>query len=97
VKNAIDAMGGEGTLILHTSRNDDAVQVTVSDTGCGMTPEQIERIFNPFYTTKEVGKGTGLGLSVSLGIVRSLGGQIFVSSQPDMGSRFTVELPTDLA
>ncbi len=96
VKNALDAMRGEGTLILHTSRTETGVAISVTDTGCGMSPETLERIFVPFFTTKEVGKGTGLGLSVSLGIVHGLGGQIFVSSKVGQGSRFTVDLPLQI-
>jgi two-component system NtrC family sensor kinase len=71
----------------------DEISVGIADTGKGMTPDQMEKAFLPFYTTKDVGKGTGLGLSVSLGIVRSLGGSIRVESAPGMGSVFTVVLP----
>jgi two-component system NtrC family sensor kinase len=69
------------------------IGVAVTDTGCGMTPEQIEKIFFPFYTTKRVGKGTGLGLSVSYGIIKSMGGRIEVSSEVGRGSTFEVLLP----
>ena len=58
-----------------------------------MTDEEMKQIFNPFYTTKEVGKGTGLGLSVSLSIVESMGGTISVQSLKGAGSAFTVTLP----
>lgn len=58
-----------------------------------MSPEQLENIFNPFFTTKEVGKGTGLGLSVSLNIVESLGGSIDVQSIEGAGSLFMISLP----
>ena len=69
------------------------IGVTVTDTGCGMTPEQMEKIFFPFYTTKQVGKGTGLGLSVSYGIIKSMGGRIEVNSEVGRGSTFEVLLP----
>ncbi len=68
--------------------------LTVSDTGPGMEPTVLERIFEPYYTTKEVGKGTGLGLAVVQGIVTSHGGTITVTSEPGAGTRFSVYLPT---
>ncbi len=69
------------------------VRLTVADTGVGMTSEVMERIFEPFYTTKEPGKGTGLGLSTALAIVKSHGGFITVQSEPQRGARFEVYLP----
>jgi two-component system, cell cycle sensor histidine kinase and response regulator CckA len=69
------------------------VVITVSDTGVGIPPEIIDRIFDPFFTTKEVGKGTGLGLSTVLGIVKSHGGFVEVSSKVGAGSQFKVYLP----
>jgi len=93
INNAGDAISGPGTITLSTSRNDQYIKVNIKDTGVGMTLEQINRIFEPFYTTKEVGKGTGLGLSVSLSIVESLGGTIDVQSLEGAGSSFIVSLP----
>jgi nitrogen-specific signal transduction histidine kinase/CheY-like chemotaxis protein len=69
------------------------VFIRMTDTGTGMPHEVIEKIFDPFFTTKEVGKGTGLGLSTTLGIVRSHGGHLRVSSKPGQGSTFEVFLP----
>lgn len=69
------------------------VRLTVGDTGCGIAPEQLERIFDPYFTTKAVDKGTGLGLSVVLGIVRSHGGGIRVKSRPGEGTRFDIFFP----
>ena len=69
------------------------VRITVADTGAGMTPEVMERIFEPFYTTKEPGKGTGLGLSTALAIVKSHGGFITVQSEPHRGASFAIYLP----
>jgi signal transduction histidine kinase/ActR/RegA family two-component response regulator len=69
------------------------LQLTVKDSGCGMDQGVLERIFEPYYTTKEQGKGTGLGLSVIHGIIKNYGGDISVSSQPGKGATFTVFLP----
>ena len=67
--------------------------MSIQDTGKGMTPDMLDKLFIPFFTTKEVGKGTGLGLSVSYGIIKGLGGEIKVESVPGEGSTFTLELP----
>jgi signal transduction histidine kinase len=69
------------------------VEVTFSDTGCGIPPEHVKRIFEPFYTTKSEQEGTGLGLSVSYGIVADHGGEVRVSSQPGVGTTFCVAIP----
>jgi two-component system NtrC family sensor kinase len=93
LNNAADAITPPGKITISTSYADDHISVAISDTGKGITQEQMEKIFLPFYTTKEPGKGTGLGLSVSYGIVKSLGGKILVESIPGKGSVFTVVLP----
>ena len=77
--------------------DDEFVFIRIKDTGCGITKEQMEKIFLPFYTTKEVGKGTGLGLSVSYGIIKNLGGNIDVESIPGKGSTFLIYLPKKLS
>jgi two-component system, NtrC family, sensor kinase len=100
VKNALDAMEGMpggGTLTVTTRRVGDNASISIKDTGCGMTPDQMERVFMPFFTTKEPGKGTGLGLSVSYSIIQSFGGAFYVESAPAKGSTFTVELPIVVA
>jgi two-component system cell cycle sensor histidine kinase/response regulator CckA len=91
--NARDAMPAGGTLAIETSVLDEHVRLAVSDTGSGIEPTMLERIFEPFYTTKEVGLGTGLGLATVHGIVTQSGGRVDVSSDPGLGSTFTVWLP----
>jgi len=93
INNAGGAISKSGSITISTKRDNENIYVTVKDTGEGMAANQMKQIFNPFYTTKEVGKGTGLGLSVSLGIVESIGGAINVQSLKGAGSAFTVSLP----
>ena len=96
LNNARDAMNGRGRITLRMRSRGQHVQLDVEDTGCGMSGEQMERVFFPFYTTKEIGKGTGLGLSISYGIVKSLGGRIDVTSSVGAGTTFTITLPAAL-
>jgi signal transduction histidine kinase len=91
--NAIDAMGAEGTLTVRTTLLDDTLELAITDTGTGMDEEQVNRIFEPFYTTKPEGKGTGLGLSVTLGILKSHGGSVAVDSALGRGTTMRVRLP----
>ena len=90
--NACDAMPQGGTLILRCSQEGDRVKVEVEDTGCGMTPEVQQRIFDPFYTTKDVGN-SGLGLSMCYSLITRAGGEIHVASEPGKGTCFTILLP----
>jgi two-component system NtrC family sensor kinase len=96
-RNAAQAMNGGGTLkieISETSRDDKiCAAVVVSDTGKGIAPENLEKIFDPFYTTKDIGAGTGLGLAVSRRIVEEHGGAIEAENNPNGGATFTVFLP----
>jgi len=93
INNAVDAMQGRGRLTLRTACHGETVTVSVADTGCGIDPAHVDRIFAPFYTTKAPGKGTGLGLSISYSIIKGLGGRLFVDSASGHGATFTVELP----
>jgi PAS domain S-box-containing protein len=95
--NAKDAMPGGGTLNVATS-NGNVVSVRVTDTGSGIAPEHIQRIYDPFFTTKTVpregqNRGTGLGLSVTYGIIQEHAGQIRVESNPGAGTTFALDFP----
>lgn len=93
VHNALQAMDHKGTLTLGLRRDGDNALVSVTDTGCGMSPEVRARIFDAFFTTKPAGEGTGLGLDIVRKIIDKHGGQIFVDSEVGRGSTFTVSLP----
>src|SRR3989475_12608901 len=80
-------------LTIRTRRAGDLIRIEVEDTGPGIPPNLLERIFNPFFTTKPTGSGTGLGLSISLGIVREHEGRIWAENAPQGGARFIVEVP----
>ncbi len=97
INNAVDAHEGKpyGTISIGT-RTDSrrhGVEITVSDTGSGISPENIEKIFDPFFTTKAVGKGTGLGLSITYSTIKGLGGDISVRSTIGKGTHFNIFLP----
>ncbi len=92
--NARDAMPTGGTLKVATSKNDIMVVVDIRDSGVGISPENIRKIYDPFFTTKSTGKGTGLGLAVTYGIIQEHGGRILVDSVPAQGTHFTLKLPT---
>jgi signal transduction histidine kinase/CheY-like chemotaxis protein len=99
VVNARDAMDGAGRLTISVKPagadpgRSEFVAICVSDTGCGIPADAIERVFEPFYTTKGVGKGTGLGLSQVYGFAKQSGGEIRVESEPGRGTTFTMCLP----
>jgi len=94
IVNALQAMTGTGNLLLQTSRSDDFfVQVRIKDTGPGIPEAVMERIYEPFYSTKQPGEGTGLGLFITLKIMQALGGRIEVDSIEEEGSCFTLFFP----
>jgi two-component system NtrC family sensor kinase len=96
--NARDAIPDGGRITLRTASPDaDAVSVEIADTGIGITPENVARIYDPFFTTKGVGRGTGLGLAVSYGIVQEHSGHIAVESAPGRGTTFRITLPAAAA
>jgi two-component system, NtrC family, sensor kinase len=91
--NAVDAMPQGGTLTVTARAAPGRVRIQVSDTGIGIPPEHLERIYDPFFTTKPRGQGTGLGLSVSYGIIKEHSGTLTAESTPGEGARFVVSLP----
>jgi len=91
--NAKDAMPGGGELLVRTSTPDSVFRIEIEDTGNGIPEEHLPKIYDPFFTTKEMGRGTGLGLSVTYGIVQEHSGNIMVDSKPGQGTRFIVEFP----
>jgi signal transduction histidine kinase len=95
LSNALDAVDGDGQVTVTASAEDTDVLITVSDTGHGISPDDLRRIFEPFYTTKGRGKGTGLGLAICRQLTAALGGTISVQSQPGRGSTFYVRLPRE--
>lgn len=93
VLNAMDAMPAGGVLMLRTTHENGNVQLEVSDTGTGLTPEECDRLFTPYYTTKQ--HGTGLGLAIVQSVVSDHGGRVTVESESGVGTSFHVELPTN--
>jgi len=93
--NARDALPAGGSIRISTVPSDDhSLMIEVSDSGTGIAPENVAKIYDPFYTTKGVGRGTGLGLAVSYGIVQEHSGHISVESTPGQGTIFRITLPT---
>ena len=91
--NAIDAIGSNGSVDVVSRQTQGKIVVTIRDDGPGLGEEALRKIFDPFYTTKDVGKGTGLGLWVSHNIISKMGGNIHVKNNSDRGALFTVEIP----
>ncbi|MDW3648067.1 MAG: ATP-binding protein [Bacteroidia bacterium] len=95
LSNGIQALGGEGKIHIQTYQEGEDVIVKISDNGKGMSEEVQKRIFEPFYTTKDVGEGTGLGMYIVHGIIEQHKGSITVSSEMGKGSEFRIRIPID--
>jgi signal transduction histidine kinase len=93
VRNAGQAIGSEGHIWIKAWRSEGQVLVSVHDDGCGISEEHLNRVFEPFFTTRGVGKGVGLGLTIAWGVISRYGGSIDVESSVGQGSTFTVRLP----
>jgi two-component system NtrC family sensor kinase len=93
VNNSTDAIPRGGTIVIAAARDADHVLLTVRDDGCGIAPEHLDNVFQPFFTTKPPGEGTGLGLSIVYGIVRGWGGTIHAESVPGQGTTMAVRIP----
>ena len=91
--NALQAIDGPGTIDISTFEQDRLVIATVRDSGCGIAPALMDQIWDPFFTTKDVGRGIGLGLAVTYNIIKKHGGEVHVDSRQGKGSTFTVRLP----
>src|SRR6266498_737939 len=91
--NAAQAIQGDGEVRISTRAEDESVVVEIRDSGCGIPTEQLNKIFDPFFSTKPVGEGTGLGLSISYGIIERHQGSITVESRPGKGTVFTAVIP----
>jgi len=95
ILNAAEAISKSGTITITTAMADSNLLIAIEDTGCGIKKENLDKIFDPFYTTKPVGKGTGLGLSISYGIVEQHAGHIVCESDVGTGTTFSIFLPVN--
>ncbi len=93
IDNAIHAISGKGSITVSTRAEKESIQIEISDSGTGVPEEHLDQIYDPFFTTKEVGKGTGLGLPISRAIIKDHNGSIIVSSRIDSGTTFTIIFP----
>ena len=96
IKEKLGNSGDKGLIVMRTRNLDDQVEIQVSDTGCGIPESSRQRIFDPFYTTKEVGKGTGQGLAITLSVITKHGGSIDFDSRLGEGTTFIIRLPVNV-
>lgn len=95
LSNSIDAIKKEGSIVISTRLQQNKLVIEISDTGSGINKEDLSRITDPFFTTKDPGEGTGLGLSITYSIIKDHGGEIDIESKRDKGTRVKITLPTD--
>ena len=93
IRNAVEAGDEKVIVTIRSQRTAEGVRVAVSDTGCGMNPEQLAHVFDPLYTTRRQLGGSGLGMGIAYGIIREHAGQMEVQSMPGMGTTVTIDLP----
>ena len=94
LSNAIQAIRDRGEIIITTRlASNDTIEISIRDTGVGMSEEVTQKLFDPFFTTKEVNEGTGLGMSIAYGVIAKHGGSIAVHSKPGVGTEFIIQLP----
>jgi len=92
--NACQAIENKGIITIRTENNNDFASIRITDTGCGISEENLPKITDPFFTTKEPGKGTGLGLSITYNIIQAHGGKINFQSEVGVGTSVLITLPT---
>ena len=98
LSNAGQAIEDQGEIIITTrTRGSDHIEISIRDTGAGMSQETIEKLYDPFYTTKDVSRGTGLGMSITYGIIKKHNGEIEIKSQLGEGSEFIIVLPINIS
>ena len=95
-QSAISDMGTKGEIIIESDHSGNDIRISFKDNGTGIARENLERIFNPFFTTKKVGQGTGLGLSISHGIISEHGGKFMINSTEGEFTNITIDLPTKI-
>lgn len=93
LQNSIHAIQDHGDIWVKTVPLGEWVRIIIRDNGAGIPDKDLQKIFNPFFTTKDVGMGTGLGLSITYEIIKKHGGKIMVTSQVNIGTEFVIELP----
>ena len=93
IQNATHAIGPDGRISVSTEERDNHISITISDNGVGIPADVVQNIFNPFFTTREVGSGVGLGLSIAYRVIEGHNGNVDVQSEPGQGTTFTIRLP----